>query len=215
MDMVGPDRAEQQAEEPGQQALDRIARRDHRDQGDAEQHHDDHFDAVQVIGDARQVADRKERDEGGDEAAHGRGEEAQHQRLLRHALLGHRMAVERGRRRASGAGNVQQDRRNARPHVRGDIEADHEGHTDLNVDRQREGQQDDDRVVGAETGDGADDDADGGTDQDQPPVARGGAEQFEEEIERHDVPSLTRPAPRSAPSNVRTGRAVAANSAPR
>ena len=59
----------------------------------------------------------------------------QHDRLLRLALLRHRVAVERGRRRAARAGNLDQDRRDAAGQVVRAVQRDHEGERLLDRNR--------------------------------------------------------------------------------
>src|SRR3546814_5515347 len=107
------------------------------------------------------------------------------QGLLALPLLRQGIAVERRRRRAAGAWNVHQDGRDAATQVRGAVESDHEGHADLDIDSQREGQQDDDGVVGGKAGHRADDDAEYYGREDDPRETERVAKKLPEEIEAY------------------------------
>ena len=183
VDHVGADGADHQPEEAGDQALEGVARGDAGDQRDAEQHDHDHLDAVHVVADLGQHRHREQRDDRGQQAAERRGHERHGERLLAAPGLGHGIAVERRRRGAGGARDVDQDRRYAGAHARGAIERDHEHQADLDLHHQGQRQQDDDRVSGAEPRDRTDDQAQEDGRHDHPPERQGVQEQRAEQLE--------------------------------
>ena len=183
VDHVGADGADHQPKEAGDQALEGVARGDAGDQRDAEQRDHDHLDAVHVVADLGQDRHRDERDDRGQQAAERRGHERHGEGLLAAPGLGHGIAVERRRRGAGGARDVDQDCRNAGAHARRAIERDHERQADLDLHHQGQRQQDDDRVGGAEPRDRADDQAQEDGRHDHPPERQGVQEQRAEQVE--------------------------------
>ena len=182
IDVVGADEAQHEPEEAGDQALQQVVGGDRGDQHEAEHHDDDHVDAAQIEADRGEIGQQRHGREAGDEPAHGRRDEAEDERLLPFALQRHRIAVERGRRGAAVAGHVDQDRRDAAAEMRGGVDRRHEGQRHVELHGQGERQQNDQRVRGAETRQGADDDAEQDRRDDDPEQFNGVAEQLE--IER-------------------------------
>ncbi len=203
IDGIGADEADHQPEEAGDQALPGVAAGDGGDQRDAEQHHDDEFDAVHVKADLGEDRHGKQRDDGCQQAAETGGDEGDGERLLAHALLGHRIAVERRRGRAGGARDIDQDGGNAGAHVRRAVNRDHEDQPDLDRHRQGQGQEDDDGVGGAETGQGADDHPQEHRGDDHPPEGQTVQKQM---AEGRDLSHGRRP----SASGIRTGRVESA-----
>lgn len=182
VDVVRTDGAEHQAEEAGDQPLQCILRRNHGDKGKAEQHDDDHIHAMQQQANPGQRRKREKGYHGSDQPPNGGGNEAHHQGLLRPPLDGHGMAVQRGGGGAAGSGDFHQNRRNAAAQVRGRIKRNHENQRQLDVNRQRERQQDDNSVVRPEPGDGPHENTEKDRRNDNPPVTEGGQEKFEQNI---------------------------------
>jgi hypothetical protein len=182
VDMVGTDHADQQAEEACDQRLDGILAGDHGDQRQAEEHHDHHFHRAQVQADLREPRQQRDGGERSDQPAEHGGSEAEHQRLLRLALLRHRVAVERSGRRAARAGDLHQDRRDAAGEVVRAIEGDHERHCLLHRHCEGERQQHDEGVLRAEAGQDADHDAQQDRRQDDPPQPELRCELAEQEL---------------------------------
>ena len=178
---VDADGADHQPEEAGDQPLEQVLRGDGGDQGEPEHHHHHHLDAAEVEPERGERRQHRHGDDGGDKPAEGRGRKAADQRLLRLPLLGHRVAVERGRDRAAFARHVEQDGGDAAAELRGAIERDHQGHAGLDVHVERDRQQDDQRVLRAEARQDADDGAEHHARQDDPPERERAREQFEQE----------------------------------
>ena len=190
VDVVGADHPDQQAEEPGDQALQQVLRRDHRDQGQAEQHHHHHFHRPEVQPDLGQPREQAYGHDGADQPAEHRSGEAQHQRLLRLALLCHGIAVDGRRGSAAGAGDLDQDRRYATREMGRAVQRDHERKCGVYGHCQRQRQQHDQRVLCIEPRQRADDDTQQYPWHDHPPQAELGGKLAKHEVPGQDWRSL-------------------------